>query len=103
MECEENGSRKGSVGAAGFANMDRLRLLMMNHVNLKGKYKKMPDGIKWLQWQRCPLKSLPRDFRFSKVAALDLSYSNITKLQTSNNVSSSSMASISLIFWPCRR
>ncbi|XP_031476714.1 disease resistance protein RUN1-like [Nymphaea colorata] len=69
------------VEAGGFASMDKLRLLMINYVNLMGGYKSMPKSIKWLQWQGCPLKFLPPDFDLKKIAALDLSYSNIIQLR----------------------
>lgn len=74
--------------AAGFASMDNLRLLTINHVKLKGRYEMMPKGIKWLQWQGCPLKSLPPDFDLKEVAVLDLSYSNIVQVQGKEKPSS---------------
>lgn len=81
--CEENGEVIADEGrivveAAGFSRMNKLRLLMINHVRLRGGYGSMPKRIKWLQWKRCPLKSLPPDFHLKEVAALDLSYSDIS-------------------------
>ncbi|XP_031475158.1 disease resistance protein RUN1-like [Nymphaea colorata] len=73
-----------TVKASGFASMNKLRLLMINGVHLKGGYMTMPQHIKWLQWHGCPLKSLPRDFHLNDVAALDLSYSDITEVQGGN-------------------
>ncbi|XP_049932383.1 disease resistance protein RUN1-like [Nymphaea colorata] len=69
------------VEAGGFASMDKLRLRMINHVNLMGGYGSMHKRIKWLQWRGCPLKFLPPDFDLKEVAALDLSYSNIIQLR----------------------
>ncbi|XP_049932382.1 disease resistance protein RPV1-like [Nymphaea colorata] len=69
------------VEAGGFASMNKLRLLMINNVKLKGGYRSMPKRIKWLQWQGCPLEFLPPDFDLKEVAALDLSYSNIIQLR----------------------
>ncbi|XP_031478185.1 uncharacterized protein LOC116249152 [Nymphaea colorata] len=81
---------KRLVEAADFASMDRLRLLMINHVDLKGRCRRMPKRIKLLQWQRCPFKSLPPDFHLKEVVALDLSYSSIVKVKRNQG-------------WPTRR
>lgn len=77
-EDDNDSKDKGPVEVAGLASMDRLRLLNINHFELKGRCKRMPKRIKW---QQCPLKSLPPDFHLKEVAALDLSYSNINKVK----------------------
>ncbi|KAF3778174.1 Toll/interleukin-1 receptor-like protein [Nymphaea thermarum] len=86
-EYDHNDSdeKRPVIKAAGLASMDKLRLLVMNHVNIKGRCKRMPKRIKGLQWQRCPLKFLPSDFHLKHVAALNLSYSNIIEVQRNYN------------------
>ncbi|KAF3778175.1 hypothetical protein EJ110_NYTH43983 [Nymphaea thermarum] len=82
--------------------MDKLRLLMINHVNIIGGQERMPKHFELLQWQRCPLKSFPSNFHFKEVAALDLSYSDIINAQRSNKVSSTSTLNrIHLVCFSC--
>ena len=66
--------------------MGKLRLLQINHVNLRGKFKSFPAGLKWLQWKECPLKAFPDDFYAPQLALLDLSNSKIEQLWGSKNI-----------------
>ncbi|XP_031475157.2 disease resistance protein RUN1-like [Nymphaea colorata] len=95
----ENGhALRFPINVVDFAWMDSLRLLVINHVDLSGQCKRMPRGIKWLQWQGCPLKFLSSDFYFKEVAAMDLSYSKLTGVQTKQALSSSS-AGLGIARW----
>lgn len=68
-----------------FETMSKLRLLQINHVDLRGKFNSLPAELKWLQWKGCPLKALPSDFRAPQLAVLDLSESKIERLWGSKN------------------
>ncbi|KAL5553913.1 hypothetical protein UlMin_041314 [Ulmus minor] len=74
------------ISAKAIETMGKLRLLQINHVNLKGKFKSFPAGLKWLQWKECPLKSLPDDFYAPQLALIDLSNSKIEQLWGSKNI-----------------
>ena len=65
--------------------MSKLRLLQINHVNLRGKFNSLPAELKWLQWKGCPLNTLPSDFHAPQLAVLDLSESKIERLWGSKN------------------
>ncbi|XP_074350866.1 disease resistance protein RUN1-like isoform X2 [Apium graveolens] len=62
-----------------FSVMHRLRILKLNKVRLRGGYKDFPKKLKWLSWHGYTLRSLPNDFPFSSLVALDMQSS---KLQT---------------------
>ncbi|KAB5531817.1 hypothetical protein DKX38_018487 [Salix brachista] len=73
--------------------MVNLRLLQINHANVKGKFKNFPSSLKWLQWKNCPLENLPPDYAPHELAVLDLSESGIQRVWgwTSNKVSENLM------------
>ncbi|KAJ6387281.1 hypothetical protein OIU78_017070 [Salix suchowensis] len=60
--------------------MVNLRLLQINHANVKGKFKNFPATLKWLQWKNCPLENLPSDYAPNELAVLDLSESAIQRV-----------------------
>ncbi|KAL5562981.1 hypothetical protein UlMin_032728 [Ulmus minor] len=74
------------ISAKAIETMGKLRLLQINHVNLRGKFKSFPAGLKWLQWKECPLKALPDDFYAPQLALIDLSNSKIEQLWGSKNI-----------------
>ena len=74
------------ISAKAIETMGKLRLLQINHVNLRGKFKSFPAGLKWLQWKECPLKALPVGFYAPQLALIDLSNSKIEQLWGSKNI-----------------
>ncbi|KAF9671357.1 hypothetical protein SADUNF_Sadunf12G0038900 [Salix dunnii] len=74
-------------------SMVNLRLLQINHANVKGKFKNFPASLKWLQWKNCPLENLPSDYAPHELAVLDLSESGIQRVWgwTSTRVAESLM------------
>ncbi|CAL5196970.1 unnamed protein product [Lathyrus oleraceus] len=54
-----------------FEPMVTLRLLQINNLSLEGKF--LPDELKWLQWQGCPLECIPLDTLPRELTVLDLS------------------------------
>ncbi|KAJ6749037.1 LEUCINE-RICH REPEAT-CONTAINING PROTEIN [Salix purpurea] len=77
----------------GLKSMVNLRLLQINHANVKGKFKNFPASLKWLQWKNCPLENLPSDYAPSELAVLDLSESAIQRVwgRTSTKVAENLM------------
>ncbi|XP_050116048.1 disease resistance protein RPV1-like isoform X13 [Malus sylvestris] len=51
-----------SFNTEAFANMRKLRLLLLYKVELNGEYKHLPKELMWLRWEECLLKSIPDDF-----------------------------------------
>uniref|UniRef100_A0A1J3J249 Protein SUPPRESSOR OF npr1-1, CONSTITUTIVE 1 n=1 Tax=Noccaea caerulescens TaxID=107243 RepID=A0A1J3J249_NOCCA len=65
-----------------FVRMTKLRLLQINHVELKGDLSLLPSELKWLQWKGCPLETLPPEFLAKQLAVLDLSECGIRRVQS---------------------
>ena len=78
----------------GLKSMVNLRLLQINHANVKGKFKNFPASLKWLQWKNCPLENLPSDYAPNELAVLDLSESAIQRVwgRTSTKVCPANLA-----------
>ncbi|CAN6468750.1 unnamed protein product [Victoria cruziana] len=69
-----------------FANMSKLRLLLLEKIDLAGDFSKMPSALRSLQWN-CSMKTLPDNFDLRRVGFLDLSYSKIVQLWSDSHVS----------------
>ncbi|XP_023751061.1 disease resistance protein RPV1 isoform X1 [Lactuca sativa] len=59
------------------SNMDNLRLLQLNYLNISGSYENFPEELRWLCMHGFPLNSLPLDYPMENLVVLDMSYSNI--------------------------
>ncbi|XP_022983687.1 TMV resistance protein N [Cucurbita maxima] len=68
---------KEKLSSKAFNEMQNLRLLQLNFVNLTGDFKHISQEIRWLCWHGFPLKFLPKDFHMEKLVAVDLRYSQI--------------------------
>ena len=68
------------LNATSFESMVNLRLLQFSNVKLEGHLKRLPAQLKWLQWRKCSLRSLPSDFFPRELAVLDLSESKIERI-----------------------
>ncbi|XVF30429.1 hypothetical protein REPUB_Repub16aG0056500 [Reevesia pubescens] len=60
-----------------FAKMQRLKLLQLDYVKVKGDFKDFPKGLIWLRWHGFPLQSLPRDFHIKRLVVLDMRNSSL--------------------------
>ncbi|KAK8561239.1 hypothetical protein V6N12_048313 [Hibiscus sabdariffa] len=63
-----------------FEKMQRLQLLQLDHVKLKGDFKDFPKNLIWLRWHGFPMQSLPADFDIRRLVALDMRYSNLKRV-----------------------
>lgn len=55
--------------------MCNLQLLWLDGALIEGDFAQMPQEIKWLRWENCPLKCLPCEWNMQQLAVLDLSFS----------------------------
>ncbi|ERM96709.1 TMV resistance protein N [Amborella trichopoda] len=69
-----------------FKPMTNLKLLNISDVSLKGSFKSLSSELVWLKWLRCPLKYVPDDFSYEKLAVLDLSDSEAVWNLLNNNI-----------------
>ncbi|KAK8564340.1 hypothetical protein V6N12_036466 [Hibiscus sabdariffa] len=63
-----------------FVKMQRLQLLQLDHVELKGDFEDFPKSLIWLRWHGFPMQSLPADFDIRRLVALDMRYSNLKRV-----------------------
>ncbi|MED6224038.1 hypothetical protein PIB30_079892 [Stylosanthes scabra] len=72
VEHREEKAKELSLDTKEFQPMISLRLLQINYSRLEGQGKYLPQGIKWLQWKQCPLKSMPCSYYPLELAVLNL-------------------------------
>ncbi|XP_022743844.1 disease resistance protein RML1B-like [Durio zibethinus] len=70
-------SNEVNIETEAFAKMQRLKLLQLDYVKLKGDFKDFPKGLIWLRWHGFPLQSLPTDFDIKRLVVLDMRNSNV--------------------------
>ncbi|XP_035846401.1 disease resistance protein RUN1-like isoform X2 [Helianthus annuus] len=58
-------------------NMDRLKLLQLNFVQLNGSYENISEDLRWLCWLGFHLRTIPSDLYMGNMVAIDMSYSNL--------------------------
>ncbi|RDY04645.1 TMV resistance protein N, partial [Mucuna pruriens] len=63
--------------AFAFKKMQRLRLLQLYHVQLRGDYGYLSKQLRWIYWQGFPLKCIPNKLYMGGVIAIDLKHSNL--------------------------
>ncbi|OWM89411.1 hypothetical protein CDL15_Pgr024159 [Punica granatum] len=68
------------LNAKAFANMKRLRLLIIKNACFSSGPKHLPNELRWLEWNNYPSPSLPSDFRPKKLTMLRLHSGSITQL-----------------------
>ncbi|KAM0031145.1 putative P-loop containing nucleoside triphosphate hydrolase, leucine-rich repeat domain superfamily [Helianthus debilis subsp. tardiflorus] len=58
-------------------NMDRLKLLQLNFVELNGSYENFSEELRWLCWFGFHLRTIPVDLYIRNLVAIDMSYSKL--------------------------
>ncbi|XP_023763358.1 disease resistance protein RUN1 [Lactuca sativa] len=80
LKFPSSGCKKIELRTNALRKMDKLNLLQLNHVKLKGSYKNFPEGLRGLCMHGFQLKYVPSDLPMENLVALDMSYSNLTQL-----------------------
>ncbi|EOY25857.1 TMV resistance protein N [Theobroma cacao] len=60
-----------------FTKMQRLKLLQLDYVKLKGDYRDFPRSLIWLCWHGFPQEYLPRDLNISGLVVLEMRNSSL--------------------------
>ncbi|KAK7281177.1 hypothetical protein RIF29_08927 [Crotalaria pallida] len=68
---------KVRLSTKAFEKMNKLRLLQLDCVQLVGDYVYLPKQLRWLNWQRFPLRYIPNNFYQGNLVALHLKHSNL--------------------------
>ncbi|XWS10513.1 hypothetical protein CRYUN_Cryun39dG0086100 [Craigia yunnanensis] len=70
-------SNEVDIEIEAFAKMQRLKLLQLDYVKLKGDFKDFPKGLIWLRWHGFPLQSFPTNFDIMRLVVLDMRNSSL--------------------------
>ncbi|KAJ9558662.1 hypothetical protein OSB04_013276 [Centaurea solstitialis] len=65
------------------SKMHNLKLLQLNHVQLKGSYKNFPEELRWLCMQGFRLDYIPPCLQLENLVDLDMSYSKLVSFDMS--------------------
>eukprot|EP01018_Ginkgo_biloba_P038309 Gb_09197 [translate_table: standard] len=60
--------------------MHNLRLLSMSNIIIEGDFGKLPSQLRWLRWNNCSLKCLPKELKMKNIAVLELPQSYIKQV-----------------------
>ncbi|XP_059313302.1 disease resistance protein RUN1-like isoform X1 [Lycium ferocissimum] len=63
-----------------FANMQKLRLLQFDHVELQGSFDVFPKRLRWLRWSELQLECMPIDFPLESLVVIELQRSSLRKI-----------------------
>ncbi|KAK1425252.1 hypothetical protein QVD17_20600 [Tagetes erecta] len=58
-------------------NMDRLKFLQLNFLELNGSYENFSEDLRWICWHGFNLKIIPPNLNMRNLVAIDLSYSKL--------------------------
>ncbi|EOY10035.1 TMV resistance protein N [Theobroma cacao] len=73
-------STEEDIETDAFAKMQRLKLLQLDYVKLKGDYKDFPRSLIWLCWHGFPLEYLPKNLYISKLVVLEMHNSSLKRV-----------------------
>ncbi|XP_054782165.1 disease resistance protein RUN1-like [Prosopis cineraria] len=68
------------IDSEAFKAMNKLRLLQLDYVNLKGDYKHLSKKLRWLCWRGFPLKYIPNNFHQKNLVAIDFKCSRLVRV-----------------------
>ncbi|CAN4108912.1 unnamed protein product [Withania somnifera] len=63
-----------------FANMQQLRLLQFDHIELQGSFDIFPKRLRWLRWSELQLECMPIDFPLESLVVIELRHSRLRKI-----------------------
>ncbi|KAJ9177990.1 hypothetical protein P3X46_009912 [Hevea brasiliensis] len=80
LMLDARASKDVFLSTESFAKMNHLRLLQINAVHLTGRQENLFQELRWLCWQECPLKSIPRRLQLDNLVVLEMQFSNIREI-----------------------
>jgi hypothetical protein len=67
-------------GTNAFQDMEKLRLLKLDGVDLIGDYGLISKQLRWVDWQRSTFTFIPNDFDQANLVVFELKYSNVKQV-----------------------
>lgn len=74
------------VDAKAFSEMHQLRVLQLNNARLKGNFQCPSKKLRYLEWYRFPMESIPADLYLENLVALYMPHSSLIELWTGTKV-----------------
>ncbi|XP_016437935.2 disease resistance protein RPV1 isoform X2 [Nicotiana tabacum] len=68
------------LGTDVFANMQKLKLLQFDHVELQGSFDVFPKRLRWLRWSELQLECMPIDFPLESLVVIELHRSSLRRI-----------------------
>ncbi|KAK2379129.1 disease resistance protein RPV1 [Trifolium repens] len=72
--------KKDCLETKAFENMNKLRLLRLAAVKLKGDFQYLSGDLRWLYWHGFPETYTPAEFRQESLVAIELKYSKLKQI-----------------------
>ncbi|XP_076894292.1 disease resistance protein RRS1-like [Bidens hawaiensis] len=69
-------------------NMDSLKFLKLNFVELIGSYENLSEDLRWLCWHGFHLRTIPVDLCMGNLVAIDMSYSKLEVFEPPTDIHS---------------
>ncbi|KAF3779317.1 Disease resistance protein, partial [Nymphaea thermarum] len=82
-----NEQERESVDVEAFTNMSNLQFLLLENINLKGDFSRMPRSLRSLKWTGCSMQTLPDNFNIQKLGCLKLDSRKIVQFWSDNCIS----------------
>ncbi|KAJ9550885.1 LOW QUALITY PROTEIN: hypothetical protein OSB04_014930, partial [Centaurea solstitialis] len=74
---EDRAFKLSDLKADAFNDMDKLKLLQLNFVELTGSHDNLSEDLRWLCWFGFHLRTIPSGLYMGNMVAIDMSYSNL--------------------------
>jgi hypothetical protein len=78
--------KKDCLETKAFENMNKLRLLRLAAVKLKGDFQYLSGDLRWLYWHGFPETYTPAEFRQESLVAIELKYSKLKQIWNKSQV-----------------
>ncbi|GAU30758.1 hypothetical protein TSUD_354830 [Trifolium subterraneum] len=69
-----------NISTNAFQEMNKLRLLQLDRVDLIGDFGVLSNQLRWVNWQRFSFKCIPDDFYQENLVVFELKYSNVRQV-----------------------
>jgi hypothetical protein len=78
--------KKDCLETKAFENMNKLRLLRLAGVKLKGDFQYLSGDLRWLYWHGFPETYAPAEFQQESLVAIELKYSKLKQIWNQSQV-----------------
>jgi hypothetical protein len=73
-------NRKVVLNTNSFKEMNKLRLLQLDHAVLTGDYRFLSKELRWIHWKGFTFNYIPDEFDQGNIVVIDVKYSSIKQV-----------------------